>query len=88
MHPQSITSLEDTGRLAIGQSASDPANPDFRTLLKFLRRPAFAFSSPRPLPVKHRLGWVGLLLLVAVLCAALDRVVVHVFHWPVPVRGA
>lgn len=86
--PQSITSVGDTVGPEIGERPSDSVNPDFRPLLSFLRRPAFAPSAPSPLPVWHWLGWIGLLLLVAVLSGVLDRVLVRTFHWPMPVRGA
>jgi hypothetical protein len=43
---------------------------------------------PGRLSAPRWFGWVGLLLLVAFLSGTLDRILVHAFHWPVPVRGA
>lgn len=86
--PQPITSVEDTDRPETGERPSDSANPGLRPLLKFLRRPAFAFSAPSRLTVWHWLGWIGLLSLVTVLSGMLDRVLVQAFHWPAPARGA
>lgn len=61
----------------------EPANPDLRPLLSFVRRPAFAPAAPGRLTPWHWLGWVGLLMLVLLLGGVLDRILLHLFHWPV-----
>lgn len=82
---ESIGSVEDTDHAETCDRPSDSANPDFRPLLRFLRSPAFAASAQSRLPVWHWLGWIGLLLLVEFLGGTLDRILIHAFHWPVPV---
>lgn len=59
-----------------------------RPLLRFLRRPAFTSSAPARLTLWDWIGWVGLLIVVAVLGAALDAILEHVFHWRVPAHSA
>lgn len=59
-----------------------------RPLLSFLRRPAFTPSAPARLTLWDWVGWVGLLIVVAVLGRALDTILIHAFHWPMPVRSA
>lgn len=59
-----------------------------RPLLSFLRRPAFTASAPARLSLWDWVGWVGLLIMVALLGRTLDTLLVHVFHWPVPAQSA
>lgn len=59
---------------------------DLRPFLIFIRRPVFAGSAPGRLSGRNWLGWIGLLLLAAVLCRLLDRLLIDTFHWPVPAR--
>jgi len=59
-----------------------------RPLLSFLRRPAFASSAPTRLTLWDWVGWVGLLVVVAVLGSGLDSFLVHTFHWSVPAHSA
>ena len=82
--PQSIESIEDTGH-PDGERPSDSANPDFRPLLTFLRRPAFASFAPSRLPVWLWLGWIGLLLLVGFLSTVFNSMLINAFHWPAPI---
>ena len=83
-----ITSADGTARAEIGEGSGDLAPPDLRPLLSFLRRPAFTPSAPARLSVRCWFGWTGLLLLVGVLGGELDRILVHAFLWPGPIRGA
>ena len=61
---------------------------DHRPLLSFLRRPAFTASPPARLTLWDWVGWVGLLIVVALLGSALDTILVRAFHWRVPVQSA
>jgi hypothetical protein len=84
MQSQSLGSVENAGRPEIRERPSNSANPDFRPLLRFLRRPAFGTSIQNRLPVWYWLGWIGLLLLVEFLGGVFDRILVGTFNWPVP----
>lgn len=64
----------------------DTRSRALRPFLIFLRRPAFAGSAPGRLTGRNWLGWIGLLLLAAVSCRLLDRLLIDAFHWPVPAR--
>lgn len=59
-----------------------------RPLLSFLRRPAFTASAPARLTLWDWVGWVGLLIMVALLGSALDALLEHAFHWHVPAHSA
>jgi hypothetical protein len=58
-----------------------------RPLLSFLRRPAFTSSAPARLTSWEWLGWLGLLIVVAVIGGALDTLVERTFHWAVPAHS-
>lgn len=59
-----------------------------RPVLSFLRRPAFTPSAPARLTLWDWVGWVGLLIVVALMGSALDAILVRAFHWRVPAHSA
>lgn len=79
--------MENADLPGIIKRGSEPPNPGLRPLLSFLRRPEFVASVPGRLTSRGWLGWMGLLLLVSLLAVELDRILIHAFHWPVPVRS-
>lgn len=58
-----------------------------RPLLTFLRRPAFTAAPPARLTPWEWVGWVGLLIVVAVIGSALDTLFERTFHWRVPANS-
>lgn len=65
----------------------EPANPELRPLLSFVRRPAFAAAPPARLIVWHWLGWQGLLMLALLLGGVLNQILLRVLHL-LPVHSA
>jgi hypothetical protein len=86
--PQATGSeVKDTGPPGMAERARDPASPKLRSFLSFLRRPAFVSRVPGALTPWRWLGWIGLLLVVAILGGEFDKVLVHAFHWTAPAGG-